>query len=134
MTTIVQRKDNLLRNTLKGNALFSLFSAVAAIAGAAPLAGVMGLRDPVALAIVGAALAGHAAILWWGATQATISRWLAWYAIEGDVGWIIATIILLIVDPWSFATGGKWLLAGLADVVAIFAILQYIGLRRHAHA
>ena len=131
MTAIIQRKDNLLRNTLKGNALFSIISAVAAIAGAAPLADFMGLREPVALAIVGVVLAAHAAILWWGAAQATISRWLAWYAIEGDVGWIIATIILLIVDPWFFSTGGKWLLAGIADVVAVFAILQYIGLRRN---
>ena len=134
MTANVQRSDDLLRNTLRGNALFSILSAVVAIAGATSLADFLGLKQPVALAIVGAVLVGHAAILWWGSAQATISRWLAWYAIEGDVGWIIATIIILIVDPWSFSTGGKWLLAGIADVVSVFAILQYIGLRRRNRA
>jgi hypothetical protein len=134
MNTIVQRKDILLRNTLKGNALFSLFSGVAAIAGASPLADFLGLEEPLALAVLGALLTGHAAILWWGATQAAIPRWLARYAIEGDVGWIIATLIVLIADPWGFSNEGKWLLAGIADIVAVFAILQYIGLRLLKHA
>ena len=42
-----------------------------------------------------------------------------------------ATILLLIFDPWNFASGGKWLLAGISDIVAVFAILQIIGLRRY---
>jgi hypothetical protein len=130
MTTIVQSQDRLLRNTLKGNALFSLFSAAAAIVGARPLADFFGIKEPLALAALGAAVAAHAGVLWWGGTRPSIPRWLAWYAIEGDVGWIIATIILLIADPWNFTSGGKWLLAGISDVVAVFAILQYIGLRR----
>jgi hypothetical protein len=63
-----------------------------------------------------------------------IPRWLAWYAIEGDVGWIVATIAILLLDPWGFTTGGKWLLAFIGDIVAAFAILQYLGLRRLNHA
>ena len=69
-----------------------------------------------------------------GATHAPISCWLAWYAIEGDIGWIIATIIVLVVDPFNFSTAGKWLLAAIADIVAVFVILQYIGLRRRNRA
>jgi hypothetical protein len=130
MTTTLERNASLLRTTLKGNSAFSLLSSVAAIAAASPLADFLGLQWPFALTMVGVVLAAHAAVLWWGSSQSVIPRWLVWYAIEGDIGWIIATIVMLVVDPWSFTTGGKWLLAVIADLVAVFAILQYIGLRR----
>jgi hypothetical protein len=133
MITTLERNASLLGHALKGNSAFSLLSAVAAIAAASPLTHFLGLSWPGALTALGVLLVGHAAILWWGSSQAVVPRWLAWYAIGGDVGWIVATIAILVVDPWSFTTGGKWLLAIVGDVVAVFAILQYIGLRRLNH-
>ncbi|UCC88867.1 MAG: hypothetical protein JSV81_06070 [Anaerolineales bacterium] len=133
MTTTLESNASLLRTALKGNSAFSLLSAAALIAAASPLADFLGLGWPLALTVVGFVLAAHAMVLWWGSSQLMIPRWLVWYAIEGDIGWIIATIVVLVVDPWSFTTGGKWLLAAMGDVVAVFAILQYIGLRRVDH-
>jgi hypothetical protein len=130
MSKTDQSQDRLLRNALKGNGLFSLVSALVAIAGANPLADFIGVEEPLALVILGVGLAAHGGVLWWGSSRANIPRWLAWYAIEGDAGWVIATILVLVVDPWRFTNGGKWLLAGISDIVAVFAILQFIGLRR----
>jgi hypothetical protein len=133
MTTTFGRNEKLLRHTLRGNGIFTILSAVAAIAAARPLADFIGLQGPIPLIIMGGVLLAHGAILWWGSSQAAIPRWLAWYAIAGDAGWIAATIVLLVADPWNFSTRGRWLLALSGDMVAVFAILQYIGLRRLNH-
>lgn len=132
MATLSQT-NHLLKNMLRGNATFSEVSGLIGLLAAGPIAAFMGLPagGRIVLMVVGALLIGHGLILWFGSGQSPISPLLAWYAIIGDIGWIVGTVVILLLDPWSLTTGGWWLLAILADIVAIFAIGQYIGLRRY---
>ena len=133
-TTTVQStaapRSSLLRTALRGNMVFSEVSGLTSLFAARPIANFLGLESTLPFIIIGILLLSHGAILWWGTSQTEIPRWLAWYAIEGDVVWVLASIAILITDPWSFTVGGKWMIALLADAVAAFAIIQYIGLRR----
>ncbi len=36
----------------------------------------------------------------------------------------------ILAEPLSLAVGGKWAIALVADVVAVFAVLQFYGLRQ----
>ena len=54
----------------------------------------------------------------------------AWYAIIGDVVWVIGTAAILLTDAFSLTSEGKWLLFIIGDIVLTFAVVQYIGLRR----
>lgn len=53
--------------------------------------------------------------------------------IASDVAWIVlscAIIFLPTTNLLALTTGGKWAVAILADIVLVFAILQFLGLRR----
>ena len=47
-----------------------------------------------------------------------------------DVAWVAGSAILLFANLVQFTTGGWWFVAILADVVSIFAILQFYFLRK----
>jgi hypothetical protein len=37
---------------------------------------------------------------------------------------------VLIADPFNFTTEGRWAILIIADAVGIFAVLEFVGLRR----
>jgi hypothetical protein len=45
-----------------------------------------------------------------------------------DLAWVIGSYPLLLIVPLS--TGGKWVVGIVAEVVMIFAIAQWVGIRR----
>jgi hypothetical protein len=47
-----------------------------------------------------------------------------------DALWVVGTGLLIWAVALPFTPAGKWVLLGIADVVAAFGILQAIGLRR----
>ncbi len=49
-----------------------------------------------------------------------------------DVAWVAGSALILLFDLVPLTTAGRWTIALLAEVVALFAILQTIGLRRAA--
>ena len=122
--------DSYLFNALRGNAIFSLVSGILGILLSGWLANYIGASLAWPFALVGAVLLGHALILWLGSGRRPVAKLLAQYAILGDIGWILGTIILILIDPWDFTTRGKMLLGVLADIVALFGLLQYVGLRK----
>ena len=54
----------------------------------------------------------------------------AWEVIALDVLWVLGSVLLIFTDLVPLSIGGKWTVALIADIVALFAILQYVGLRR----
>ncbi|MFQ5695930.1 MAG: hypothetical protein ACE5HB_08070, partial [Terriglobia bacterium] len=58
------------------------------------------------------------------------ARWQVWLIIALDVLWVAGSFGLLASPPPEMTTGGKWAIGMVADVVGVFAILQFIGLRR----
>jgi hypothetical protein len=120
--------QKLLRNSLIGNALFSMLSALAILASSGWLAQFIGLRDHIVLTILAISLAAYAVILLINARRPKIKISDAWMAVILDAIWVIGSYALIFVVPFTF--GGKWLIAGVAEIVFVFAILQSFGIRR----
>ena len=123
-------KKSLLQRVLLGNAAFSGLSGLLMVLAANPISQFLGLSNPLILAIVGIALLLYMPFLVWLANQTPVPSWMTWVVIELDVLWVIGSLILIFTSLVPLTTGGKWTIAITADIVAIFAILQYIGLRR----
>ena len=131
-TTTIQSNDRLLRNALRGNSLFSTLSGVSFVLAAGQIAEFLGVSPDAAvlIALIGVGLLGFATILFWNAARQTMDLTLAIAAIAGDVLWVLGSFVLLLVDPFGFTTAGHWAILIIADAVAVFAILQFVGLRR----
>jgi hypothetical protein len=130
MAVEVTSKSNLLSRTLQGNSIFSGLSGIVFIVAAGPLAAFLGLDAPLVLMIIGVSLLLYAVGLFQTATRKPISRSLALTAIILDVAWVAGSWLLLLTGWLPLTTEGKWAVAIVAEIVSVFAILQYIGLRR----
>lgn len=139
-----QNSDNVLRTALLSNSVFTEIAALVFILAAKPLASFLGVPSPWALVGVGASL-----MLWAYTIKRGINR-LGWpvkrnhntednptskgfakLIIEGDLLWVAASVILLVGNWVPFTTAGKWFVAIQADAILMFAIWQYIGLRKY---
>jgi hypothetical protein len=133
MATInLQQNDRLLRTALRGNGVFSIISGAAFILLAQGIAEFLGVSPDafILIALVGLGLLGYAAALLWYTGRADIPPSFAMGAVIADALWVIGSIALLIFDPFNFSTAGRWAVLIIADAVGVFAILQYVGLRR----
>ena len=123
-------KKSFLQRAILGNAVFSGLSGLLMVLAASPISQFLGLSNPLILTIVGIALLLYMPFLFWLANQTPVPSWMTWVVIELDVLWVIGSLILIFTSQVPLTTGGKWVIAITADIVAIFAIFQYIGLRR----
>lgn len=73
------------------------------------------------LAVVALALASR---------RSPINRRLAWAAVVLDALWVLSSVVLIFSNQIPLTVAGKWAVALVADVVALFAVLQYVGIRR----
>lgn len=122
--------DGLLRNTLRVNALFSLLSGVVFVLAAQSMSRWLGLPYPTAFIVVGIGLLPFAFLVYRTFRQAPVNASLAMVIIVMDVGWVVLSWILLGVAWSQLTTVGRWFVVIQADVIALFALLQWIGLRR----
>ena len=130
MLNVFKNKNTALHIAIRSNALFCDLSGLVLIIFARPLADFLGLNDPGILIILGIGLFAWALMLFWGSMQAAVPNWLAWVAIDGDLAWVVGSVILLLLPSFSFSTAGKWMIAIIADIVLVFAIWQFFALRR----
>jgi ribosome-associated toxin RatA of RatAB toxin-antitoxin module len=128
---LTQSSNNLLKVALLANAFFSGLSGLVFVIAAAPLSDFMDLRVEY-LVIVGLGLLPYALMLTVAARQTPISLAQVEVFIVMDVLWVLGSIFILAVDLFNLSTGGQWLVLGLADVVLVMAVLQYLGLRRES--
>jgi hypothetical protein len=124
-------KFNLLKYAVRGNALFCGVGGATFIILAGWLSDLSGLRPTLAFSLTGAILVGYAFVLLWLSNQAAIPNLAAWLVIAADVAWVLGSVLLLIAGQMPLTQTGKWLITGTADVVGLFAVVQYLGLRRH---
>ena len=123
-------KKSFLQRSLLGNAAFSGISGLFMVFAAGPISQFLGLNNPFILTIIGIVLLVYVPFLVWLANQSPVPNWMAWLVIELDVLWVIGSLILIFTNLVPLTTGGKWAVAITADIVTIFAVLQYFGLRR----
>ncbi len=120
--------QQLLRGSLRANAAFSAVSGAVLSAGSGPVAGALGLDDSRIPLAVGLALLGFAALLVALASRAQIDVRLAMHVVWADLAWVFATLPVL----WLGLLSPLGAIAAVivADVVLLFALLQYLGVRR----
>lgn len=128
--TQTANEANLLRGALRSNAIFSAVSGIVMVLGAGPMTTFLGIAEAGPLRLIGAGLFIWAAFAVYVAAQRPPSRGLVWLIIGGDLLWVVGSVLLIALDPLALTTGGKWLVALLADIVLLFAIVQFVGLRR----
>lgn len=119
-----------LRRALQADSLFSGASGILLAVASQPLAAFLGLDNAFILVELGIALLLYAAALYWQAGQETLNRWFTIAVIDLNILWVIGSVLLLFTNWVSFTSAGWWAVALVADAVAVFAILQYVGLRR----
>lgn len=130
MNVINETNDRLLRTALRGNGLFSAVSGAVLVLASRPLAETIGFPWPNTLLILGIILLLYALDLFWFTSRETVNLTFAWVAIALDVAWVIGSIALLLTDPVGLTVAGQWFIGLIAEVVALFALVQWLGVRR----
>jgi len=128
MTPHLSDSDRLLRLALRGNAGFSSLCAGLCLLAAKPIAATMGIPDPTWLYGLGVQLLVFGAFLVWLSTRPRIAPAIAWGVVVADIAWVVGTLPLVVAD--LLTTRGIWIALGIADAVALFAIIQAVGVRR----
>jgi hypothetical protein len=125
-----ENKNSTLHLALRSNAIFCDLSGLVLILAARPLAGFLGVSNSYILVGIGIALFAWAALLFWGSLQIEVPRWLAWLSIDGDLLWVVGSVVVVLLPALSLSTAGKWTIAIVADIVLLFVIWQFYALRR----
>ncbi len=119
----------LLRNVLRANAVFSLGCGIAFLVASPGLGSAFGLA-PSALVAFGAVLLGFALHLWKVASCDPVSPGAGLYFLLSDVLYVVASVVVLFGFPGALSSVGRLFFSVAADFVAVFATLEYVGLRR----
>ena len=117
-----------LRKALMGNALFSTLSGLTILFAQGWVLRILGLASNVNLLILGVGLIVFAVTLVVNARRQQVKRSDAWIAVLMDVAWVLGSYILIFIVP--FSTEGKWVVGVVAELVLVFAVLQFVGIRR----
>lgn len=117
-----------LRRSLQSNAWFSGLSGLLFLVGASPIALFLGITESWILRTLGLGLILYAIWLMRAALRPTPDRREAWVAIGLDAAWVLSSALLLIAPPIPLTLRGKWAVGIVADVVAMFALLQLYGI------
>ncbi len=128
--TLSSVRPNLLRRALLGNAVFSVLTGCFLLFDAALVDAALGLGNPLVLQVMGALIVLFAAEVAWIALRQPLNRKHAQIILVLDVAWVVASAIILLMGLLSPTVAGQWGFVIVADIVACFAILEWIGLRR----
>jgi len=123
-----KERQQLLRKALLANASFSTISGLVLIFAERWVVRLLGLSETINLITLGISLLGFAAILVLFARKNPIKLLDAWIAVILDAAWVIGSYPLLFVV--RFSTSGKWVVGIVAEVIMVFALMQWLGIRR----
>jgi hypothetical protein len=124
-----QGRDRLLRLSLNLDALASGALGVLLAAAGAVLDELLGI-PAATLVPVGVFLVVYAAALWYIGSRPQVSRPAVWVVVVGNLGWVAASVVAAAAGWWSPTALGTVVLLAQAAAVALFAELQFTGLRR----
>jgi hypothetical protein len=126
-----RRSYPFIRNVLRGNVIFSLLAGLDFIFMAPMLAAFFGVPGYAwALRLLGVSLLPFGAFVFWVSNQEPFKRFLIWEVFWADVLWVVGTVIILWANVFGFSRAGNWTFLAIGDIVAVFAVLEFIGLRR----
>lgn len=113
------------RRTLLANASFTAVSAVVLIAAREALHPLFALSSPSLLTSIGLILLLYAGTLGIEARRQPPQRYALLTAAVLDVGWVVASIIVLLLAWPALSPGGRALIIAAALIVEVFALLQF---------
>ncbi len=126
--------QQLLRYALRANAAFSTVCGIAMIAAFGPLSTTFGIKPSWLLPMTGGMLMLFATGLILISFRDAIDRAAAVTAVALDVGWVLGSAVLLLLPLTTLTATGWWAIAIVAETVAVFAVLQFLGLRTSRQA
>ena len=124
-------RSGLLRLALKLDAVVTGANGAAYLVAAGPLGDLLGL-SPALLRGTGASLLAFAALVWVAGTRPEIPRGAARAVVAANALWAADSIVVALAGWGSPTTAGTVWIVLQAIVVAGFAELQLVGLRRAA--
>jgi hypothetical protein len=131
MTTYsISNNADLLRNALRGNSLFSAITGAILIVASQGIANFMGIPNATLLLVLGIVIVGFAAFLFLQTRAQLLNISFGRVILVGDVLWVVASVIILAFDLFNLSNEGRWMVLIIGDIVGLFAIAEYIGLRR----
>lgn len=122
----------LLRKALLGNSAFSFISGILALLFSNAIAAYLGLAPAWIILALGAGLVLYGIEIFLAARTEPTNTGIARFAVYADLAWVLGSAALIFADLVPLTTAGKWTIAIVADIVLVFAIFQYVGLRRAA--
>jgi hypothetical protein len=127
--TAAQDGGRLLRLSLQLDAAATGALGVLLATGGAVLDELLGIPAAV-LVPVGGFLVVYAAALWFLGTRPRVSRPAVWVVVVGNLLWAAASVVAAAAGWWSPTAAGIAVILAQAAAVAVFAELQFTGLRR----
>ncbi|HAV78130.1 MAG TPA: hypothetical protein DCX53_12345 [Anaerolineae bacterium] len=124
--------SSLLRIALYGNSIFSFASGLAFVLFSEAIASFLGISASWIIFVIGAGLLLYGYQLYSSSKSEPVNMAFANIAVYADLVWVLGSAILIFTNLVNFTSPGKWGIAIIADIVLVFAILQYVGLRRIA--
>lgn len=125
--------SSFLRKALLGNAAFSTLCGLDLLFAPAAVDRLIGLGNPAELRGLGIQLLVFALALVIAATRRRLRAWVAGLFTTLDVAWVAGTAVLLVARPDVLSGTGNLVAFLVADAVAVFAVLQIVGIRRLTH-
>jgi hypothetical protein len=121
---------NFLQKALTSNAIFSAISGLILILFHKPIAQVFAMDNTTLFWVLGIALLYFAVTIWYESKKQrpTFVQWI----IFQDMVWVVGSAYLLWVQPFGISKMGNILIGVVADIVLLFAVLQYLGLKKSA--
>jgi len=124
--------SSLLRNALYGNSAFSFTSGLAFLLSSKAIAAFLGISASWVMLALGVGLVLYGVEIFMGARSQPVHTGIARFAVYADFAWVALSAALIFTNLVAFTTAGKWAIAIVADIVLVFAILQFMGVRRLA--
>ena len=128
--TIQQQPDRILRQAMRGNAIFSTLSGLLLTTASGAVAALLGVTPPAILFWMGVILVIFGLDLFWITSRERVAPPWGYLAVALDLLWVIGSALLLLGGFVDLTTTGMWAVVVVADIVALFAIWQAYGLWR----
>ena len=128
MTESARERQRWLRYALIGNASFSTITGVFIVIAHDWTAHLLGLSGTANLVGLGIGLLIFGAALLINARRPELRIAEAWVVVLMDFAWVAGSYVTLLIAP--FTAEGKWVIAIVADLVLVFAVLQWMGIHR----
>lgn len=125
----MSKSDRLLRKSLATNGFFSIVTGAVGAIFSSSISEFMGVNQ-VVLVIVGVGVFLFGVGILMDARRPELNLVQARLTVIADVVWVVAAAVLVVVFADLMTTGGNTLLALISVPVAIFAVMQWLGLRR----